>query len=305
MAEFVEVLGRGLKTLPATVAGVGPSSQWLPEGPWKTILEFLVEYFPISETVWLSRMERGLVVDDTGRALLPDSPYRAGACVFYYREVDAETSIPFAEQVIFEDEHLLVVDKPHFLPTVPAGRYLQETLLVRLRNQGRPATLTPVHRLDRETAGLVLFSLNARTRNRYTALFRERQVHKIYEAIAPAPPTGTIFPLTRRSRIVRGEPFFRMQEVAGEPNAETSIEGETPGPAGLCLFRLRPVTGKKHQLRVHLAAIGSPIVNDRLYPEYVREPDNFSRPLKLLAKSIEFKDPVSGRECYFESRRRL
>ena len=292
------------------IEGVGPSSQWLPAGSWKTVLDFLQAQFPLVETAtWASRMERGQVVDETGLLLAPESPYRVGACIFYYRETDDEKRIPFAEQILYEDEHILVVDKPHFLPTVPAGRFLHETLLVRLRKRGQPETLVPIHRLDRETAGVVLFSLNPQTRGHYTSLFRERKVRKIYEALAPAPSATSDFPVTRRSRIVRGEPFFRMKEVAGEPNAETYIDAMYDDRAGhLSLYQLRPVTGKKHQLRVHLAALGIPIMNDRLYPNSVRGLDNeddFLRPLKLLAKSIAFQDPVSGRECYFESNRKL
>ena len=156
--------------------GVGPSSQWLPAGNWKTVLEFLVDRYPgIPEQTWISRMSKGEVVAETGEQLIPESLYRAGACIFYYRELEQETPIPFSETIIYQDEHLLVVDKPHFLPVVPAGRFLRETLLVRLRLQGQPDSLVPIHRLDRETAGLVLFSRNPKTRGNYTALFRERQ----------------------------------------------------------------------------------------------------------------------------------
>jgi tRNA pseudouridine32 synthase/23S rRNA pseudouridine746 synthase len=297
------------------IEGVGPSSQWLPAGAWKTVLDFLQQQFPLVETaIWASRMERGQVKDDTGSILTPASPYRVGACIFYYRETVDEKRVPFAEQILYEDEHILVVDKPHFLPTVPAGRFLQETLLVRLRKQGKRETLVPVHRLDRETAGVVLFSLNLKTRGLYTALFRERKVRKVYEALAPAPSVISDFPLTRRSRIVKGEPFFRMKEVAGAPNAETYIEvkqrteiadgAESNGDVSL--YQLQPLTGKKHQLRLHLAALGIPIMNDRLYPSYALDSeDDFLKPLKLLAKSIAFKDPATGRECYFESKQSL
>jgi tRNA pseudouridine32 synthase/23S rRNA pseudouridine746 synthase len=297
-----------------TIEGVGPSSQWLPAGSWKTVLEFLQENFPLVETAtWISRMERGQVVDESGLTLTPESPYRVGACIFYYRELVNEKPIPFSEQILYEDEHILVADKPHFLPTMPSGRFLHETLLVRLKKQGKSGGLVPIHRLDREAAGVVLFSVNQKTRGHYTMLFRERKVRKIYEALAPTPNAMSDFPVTRRSRIVRGEPFFRMQEVAGEPNAETCIDApkrvdsDKLGGA-VSLYQLRPITGKKHQLRLHLAALGVPIINDRLYPHYAREPDredDFLRPLKLLARSIEFRDPVTGTECYFESKQEL
>jgi tRNA pseudouridine32 synthase/23S rRNA pseudouridine746 synthase len=300
------------------VDGLGPSSQWLPSGPWKTILDFLKDKFPgVDAATWAGRMARGQVVDETGLRLNCGSAYRAGACVFYYRELSSERRIPFAECVLFEDENILVADKPHFLPVVPAGRFLHETLLVRLRKQGKPEALVPIHRLDRETAGVVLFSHNPKTRGHYTSLFRNQKVKKVYEALAPT-VSGLDFPVRRFSRIVTGEPFFRMKEVRGEANSETYIDVLThsvtrkeqlAGSANCCgttLYKLVPVTGKKHQLRLHLAALGIPIVNDKLYPNMTyAEEDDFSNPLKLLAKSICFQDPLTGRECYFESGRSL
>jgi tRNA pseudouridine32 synthase / 23S rRNA pseudouridine746 synthase len=300
-----------------SVRGVGPSRQWLPRGPWETVLDFLLERFPrVGAETWRARMARGEVLDEAGRRLEPASPYRAGSCVFYYRELEAEAPIPFAEQVIYRDEHLLVADKPHFLPVMPAGRFLRETLLVRLRLKGAPEQLAPVHRIDRETAGVVVFSLDPSTRGAYASLFQRREVRKVYEALAPRLPRLEL-PLTRRSRIVRGEPFFRMREVEGEPNAETRIEAldeigdaDDAGDAnefdGAALYRLVPVTGRKHQLRLHLSALGAPILNDRLYPSAAAEAeDDFTRPLKLLAKSVSFRDPLTGREHYFESGRKL
>ena len=247
-------------------------------------------------------MSKGEVVDETGRRLHSGSAYRVGACIFYYRELLKEKPIPFPERVIYQDEHILVADKPHFLPVVPSGRFLHETLLVRLRKRGKLENLVPIHRLDRETAGVVLFSLNPKTRGQYTSLFRDRSIRKVYEALAPAPSNieGLSFPLTRRSRIVRGEPFFCMKEVDGEPNSETYIEVLNNGP--VTRYQLIPHTGKKHQLRVHLSALGIGIVNDALYPRRsFTADDDFSKPLKLLAKSIAFRDPISGQEKYFES----
>jgi tRNA pseudouridine32 synthase/23S rRNA pseudouridine746 synthase len=294
-----------LKSPLPLVEGVGPSSQWLPAGSWKTVLDFLKERFKgVESSTWLSRMEKGQVVDETGLCLNSESPYRAGACIFYYRELESETSIPFTERVLYQDEHILVADKPHFLPVIPAGRFLHETLLVRLRKQGKPEELVPVHRLDRETAGIVLFSLNPATRGHYTSLFRHRKVKKIYEALALNLPQLD-FPLTRRSRIVAGEPFFRMKETEGEPNSETRID-VLEKMNGVTCYQLSPVTGRKHQLRLHLSALGIPIVNDKLYPLMSdAAEDDFSHPLKLLAKSISFEDPLTGRERYFESERKL
>src|SRR6266446_10076496 len=283
------------------IDGVSPCSQWLPPGPWQTIIDFLKDQFPDVElTTWHARMAKGEVIDDTGLKLTPDSPYRTGACIFYYRELENETPIPCVESVLYQDEHILVADKPHFLPVIPAGRSLKETLLVRLKNKLRLEHLVPLHRIDQETAGIVLFSLNPASRGAYVSLFQNRKVTKVYEALAITNSELT-FPLTRRSRIVRGEPFFRMKEVIGEPNSETRIEvlqqfGHLP------LYKLHPVTGKKHQLRLHLAALKIPIINDRLYPElHPPELDESASPLRLLARSVSFLDPLSGRDRYFES----
>ncbi len=287
------------------VEGVGPSSQWLPVGPWKTVIDFFKEQYPyVDAETWTARMAKGQVVDETGRRVDSESAYRVGACIFYYRELENEKAIPFAEHVLYEDEHILVADKPHFLPVIPSGRFLHETLLVRLRKQRKTEALVPIHRLDRETAGVVLFSLNLKTRGHYTSLFRNRKVRKVYEALAPTLEDSR-FPTTRRSRIVRGEPFFRMKEVAGEANSETHINPLSK-LGRFSLYQLVPVTGRKHQLRLHLAALGVPINNDKLYPSMISsDDDDFSCPLRLLAKSISFQDPLTGRQHYFESGTRL
>jgi tRNA pseudouridine32 synthase / 23S rRNA pseudouridine746 synthase len=288
-----------------TVAGVGPSSQWLPTGPWKTVLEFFTERFPRVEIeTWTTRMARGEVLDETGKRVDPHSAYRVGACIFYYREVENESTIPFVEHVLYRDEHILVADKPHFLPVIPAGRFLRQTLLVRLRKSYDAENLVPIHRLDRETAGLVLFSVNPSTRGHYTSLFRQRNVRKVYEALAPRLDGGPST-ITRRSRIVRGQPFFRMKEVSGAPNSETLINVISNLDRNT-LYRLVPVTGRKHQLRLHLAALGIPIINDKLYPDMSATVEaDFSSPLKLLAKSLSFQDPLTGQQRYFESEMKL
>ncbi len=286
---------------PPTRDGVGPSSVWLPEGHWQTVLEFLTTRFTeIPPAVWIARMTRGDVIDDTGDRLGPDCTYRSGVRLYYYRESPVEPRIPFEEVVLYQDEHILVVDKPHFLPVTPAGRFLQETLLVRLRRRLQCDFLAPLHRIDRETAGIVLFSIQPESRGAYHTLFAQREVRKIYHAIAGVLPHAD-FPLTHRSRLVEGDPFFLMKEVDGEPNTETHIEIlEVRGDAAL--YRLTPLTGRKHQLRVHMASLGIPILNDPLYPQLQdREDDDFSRPLQLLAKVVAFTDPLTGAPRRFES----
>ena len=283
-------------------SGVGPSCVGLPAGPWRTITDFLVEHFPaISRETWLARMASGHVVDEFGERVTPERAYPNHLRVYYYRDVPGETLIPFEETVLHQDEHLVVADKPHFLPVTPSGNYLQETLLVRLKNRLNIDTLVPIHRIDRETAGLVMFSVQPAERDAYGSLFRQHVVEKNYEAIAPW--RGDIdFPLTRKSRIVQDEPFFRQRETAGTPNSETRIDVmEKIG--GLARYALSPVTGKKHQLRVHMNALGLPILNDRMYPPVAQTPDDdYATPLQLLAKSIAFVDPVTGQARRFHSR---
>ncbi len=280
-----------------------PSTLHLPPGEWATVLDCLAAHFPaIGRAVWLQRMARGRVLDAEGAPLGPQHPYRVGLRVHYFREVAAETPIPFSEQILYVDEHLLVADKPHFLPVMPAGGYVEQTLQARLAKRLGNADLVPLHRIDRHTAGLVLFSTNPQSRGQYQALFRERQMDKRYEAVAPALPTLE-FPLLRKTRLAAGEPFFRMREVAGAANSETRIEVvEKLGE--LWRYALYPITGKKHQLRVHLAALGAPILNDPFYPEVSAAPDapdDYGRPLKLLAQGLAFVDPLSGEQRRFAS----
>lgn len=196
--------------------GVAPSYLWLPEGQWPDMLSFLLERYPqIGAAQWLDRMARGEVLNGDGAVLGPGSAYKRGMRIFYYRELEHETPIPFQEEILFQDEHLVVVDKPHFLPMTPAGRFVQETLLTRLKKSLDCAELTPIHRLDRETAGVVIFSRQVASRGAYQTLFQRREVRKTYEALAPV-LAGRDFPFTYRSRMVEGEQFFLMREEAGE-----------------------------------------------------------------------------------------
>jgi tRNA pseudouridine32 synthase / 23S rRNA pseudouridine746 synthase len=288
-----------------TRAGVGPSCVGLPAGPWRTITDFLVEHFPsVSRDTWLARMAQQEVVDEFGALVTPERSYPGHMRVYYYRDVPDEPLIPFEETVLFRDKHLVVADKPHFLPVTPSGHYLQETLLVRLKKRLNIDTLVPLHRIDRETAGLVMFSVRPEDRNAYQVLFRQHSIHKHYEAIAPW--RGDLaFPVVRKTRIDEGEPFFRQHEVPGAPNSETHIDVlEIRGD--LARYALSPVTGKKHQLRVHMNALGLPILNDRMYPPVAHTPDDdYATPLQLLAKSIAFVDPVTGEARKFQSQRTL
>ncbi len=281
--------------------GISPSYIWLPEGRWQNALDFLCSHFPeVDEQTWLGRFSKQEIRTAEGEILTPSSTVKRGMCLYYYREVENETSIPFQETLLFQNEDLLVVDKPHFLPVTPGGNYLKETLLVRLKNSTGIDFLTPLHRLDRETAGVILFSCNPRTRGRYQALFQQNCMEKTYHAIAAFLP-NLPSPYLKRSRLEESSQFFVMREVDGEANSETLISViERRGDHAL--YRLQPKTGKKHQLRVHLASLGAPILNDRFYPQALPAGnDDFERPLKLLAKSISFTDPHSQEHHQFES----
>ncbi len=284
--------------------GVSPSYLWLQPGPWTDMLSFLSEHFPmVSSEIWAARLARGDVVDAKGQPLRADSPYQKGKRIWYYREMERETPIPFELEILHRDEHLLVVDKPHFLPMTPGGRFLRETVLVRLKRQLGLADISPIHRLDRETAGVVILSLNPATRSPYQELFRHRLVEKTYEALAPLMERD--FPFTYKSRMVDGDKFFLMREEGGVPNSETVVD-LIAARGALGHYRLQPHTGRMHQLRVHMAALGAPIINDAFYPQALPcKGDDFSAPLQLLARSITFTDPLNGRQRYFESKRQL
>lgn len=272
----------------------------LPPGPWATVLDALCDRFPaVDRAQWIDRMRRGRVRDARGEPMGVATPFRVGLELTYSREVPDEAVVPFEESIVHQDAHLVVADKPHFLPVTPAGRYLEHTLLRRLQRRLGAPELVPLHRIDRATAGLVLFSRDPGTRAAYQAMFRERRIDKHYEALAPALP-GLSFPHVRRSRIVPGDPFFRMREAEGAPNSETRLDVIERGD-GAWRYALQPVTGRKHQLRVHLAALGAPILGDPLYPALDDAPEDYSRPLKLLARRLAFRDPLTGRARDFES----
>ncbi|HMS27096.1 MAG TPA: pseudouridine synthase [Burkholderiaceae bacterium] len=292
--------------------GVGPSVVGLPKNAakgdnaqWHTITDFLVHRFPaISRAKWLQRMAAGDVQDEFGVPVTADRPYQGHMRVYYYRDIEVEERIPFDEVILHQDEHLIVVDKPHFLPVMPSGKYLQETVLVRLKRKLGLDDIVPIHRIDRDTAGLVLFSVQAQTRDAYQALFRERAVHKTYEAIAAWRPE-LVFPLTRHSRIEEdtsaGRGFMTQCEMAGTPNALTHID-VLEIKNGIARYQLKPVTGKRHQLRVHMNALGIPIKGDGIYPVLTPEGQiDHDHPLQLLAKSIEWIDPITQEKRRFDS----
>ncbi|QIL80120.1 pseudouridine synthase [Diaphorobacter sp. HDW4A] len=286
--------------------GINPSCVVLPSvGEGSLIDFFTTRLSAVSREEWLGRMQRGEVIDELGEPATPERAFVPGLRIYYYRELENEAEIPFESPILFQDEHLLVADKPHFLPVVPSGRFLQHTLLVRLKRETGLRELSPVHRIDRDTAGLVLFSVQRETRGAYQALFRDRVVKKVYEAVARY-RSDIAFPREHASRMQEcPEQFFRMQEVPGEPNSQTQMEIiEREGE--FARYLLKPVTGKRHQLRVHMASLGLPLMGDGFYP-VVNDPEegDWSNPLQLLAKRLEFVDPVTGVLRQFESGRNL
>jgi tRNA pseudouridine32 synthase/23S rRNA pseudouridine746 synthase len=285
-----------------------PSVVTMPEAekPYPSIVEFLFKTFPaISQNRWAERILEGKVLDDKGNPITAETKYSPSKQIFYFRETENEPVIPFAEKILFQDNEILVAHKPHFLPVIPGGCYVNECLLNRLRRRTGIDRLAPIHRLDRETAGVVIFSVNMKTRGLYHGLFMHGKVEKIYLALAEVnqPPPENQWMV--ENRIIRGEPRFRMKIAPGVANARSHIHLlEMKGNRGL--FSLQPVTGKTHQLRLHLSSLGFRIINDRIYPDLQPETDNdFDQPLQLLAKRVRFHDPVSGQSREFQSEQEL
>jgi tRNA pseudouridine32 synthase / 23S rRNA pseudouridine746 synthase len=286
--------------------GVAASALACTPGPWPLVLDFLAHRLPlVTRDDWSERMARGEVLDDHGQPLAPDTAFTRcqGQRLYYWRWLANEPQVPGEVHILHQDDDLLVADKPHFLPVTPKGRYVQQTLLTRLRRMTGIADLSPLHRLDRETAGLVLFSVQASHRDAYQRLFRDRQVDKVYEAIAPASDT-LAFPMDLATRLQEHPvDFMQMQTVEGEPNAFTQVRLMEHLPGGRARYELRPSTGAKHQLRAQMCALGLPLMGDRIYPvlQPVEEVPDFSHPLQLLARQIGFTDPLTGRLRQFTS----
>jgi tRNA pseudouridine32 synthase/23S rRNA pseudouridine746 synthase len=276
------------------------------EKPYPSILAFLSRRFPaISPEIWEKRISEGKVLDDNSHQITPDTEYAPQKRIFYFREVSSEPFIPFAEKILFLDDEILVACKPHFLPVTPGGRYVDECLLNRLRRSTGIEDLAPLHRIDRETAGLVLFSVNKKSRGHYGRLFMNGHVEKTYQGLSACQSLQETASWNVENRIERGEPWFRMKTGSGRANAHSAIDlVEVKGERAL--FTLQPLTGKTHQLRIHMSGLGFGILNDRYYPELQDErEDDFDTPLQLVAKALRFKDPLSGRNREFASERGL
>ncbi|QCB98772.1 pseudouridine synthase [Arthrobacter sp. PAMC25564] len=296
--------------------GVNATRLRLPdEGPWDTAMDYMMHRWGHIDPQGIEdRFDAGEIVGQAGLPLDRATPLQDHTFIWYYRTLPPETRIPVELTILHQDEHLLVVDKPHFLPTTPGGTYIQESALVRLRNQLNLPDLIPMHRLDRMTAGILLLSTNPETRGKYQVLFEKRQVQKEYECVAAAEPApghpAVKFPVIVRNRMTKSRSYLLAEVIDGEPNTETRIErlrtfGAAPGIEN-ALYRLEPHSGKTHQLRVHMASLGLGIVNDSFYPELLdKAPDDYSKPLQLLARGIRFVDPVSRQPVEYRSQLEL
>lgn len=278
-----------------------------------SVLEYLIMKFPdIAPDVWRQRVANGKVHWHDGTLITADSPFVAQQRVYYYREVESELILPFEEEILFQDEHILVAYKPHFMSVTPGGIHINECLQNRLRDTTGLGDLQALHRLDRATAGLMLFSVNPDTRHLYHDLFESHLIHKTYHAIARInkDEDGVARKLTGQSwviknRLVKSKPSFLMKIVAGKANSHSLIRCLAQS-ADKALFELNPVTGKTHQLRLHMQALGWPLLHDTYYPTLLpKTPDDYSRPLQLLAKELRFVDPVTQKLRTFTSEAEL
>ena len=266
--------------------------------------DHLVDRLPRVDPARIDEMLRDQRIVDAAGPLAPDAPFIPDSFIWFHRDLPVEVPVPYEIGIVHLDDDLLVVDKPHFLATIPRGQHIVQTALVRLRRDlGLPA-LSPAHRLDRATAGLLMFVVRPERRGAYQTLFRDRQVDKTYEAVARHDPELTL-PRTVRSRIIKERGVIRAREEHGPVNAETRIE-LLEQRAGLGRYRLVPSTGRTHQLRVHMSGLGLPLLGDDFYPTLTDRPlDDFRRPLQLLASTLEFIDPLSGEPRRFRTRREL
>ncbi len=294
------------------VNGVSPSRIVMSAGHWLSCIDFLTEKITaVSRSEWEKRIQNQEVFNESGLPITLNTPYQIGKKLYYYRHLNHEWHIPFEETICYQDNHLVIADKPHFLPVTPSGRYIQETLLVRLRRKLGIDSLSPIHRIDRETAGLVIFSVQPEERNAYQKLFRTKAVKKIYEAIAPYHENLITPTICTHHIFQRKDNFMQMAIGTGIPNTETLIKILHHNEK-YAYYQLEPYTGRKHQLRVQMMALGIPILNDRIYPEHLPEAttkqmliEEYNHPLQLLAKTVAFTDPITGKYRLFNSNRTL
>ena len=272
--------------------GVGPVRLRLHGGP--VLSELTARFGPTARAKVLG----GEVVGADGAVVDEATVLPAGAVVYLYRDLPDEVPVPFDIRVLHRDDDIVVVDKPHFLATMPRGRHVAQSALVRLRRELGVPELSPAHRLDRLTAGVLLFTTRRELRGAYQTLFARGLVAKTYLARAGVDPALEL-PRVVRSRIVKRRGHLQAVCEPGAPNAETLVERISDG-----LYRLTPRTGRTHQLRLQMASLGIPIEGDPLYPNVIDvAADDFGTPLRLLAQRLKFDDPVTGARREFVSQR--
>ena len=285
-----------------------PSRVSLPciDKPYPAILEFLAARFPgVSRSSWETRITEGKVLDEAGLPITKETPFVPQKRLFYFREVADEPRFLLQEKIVFQNDEILVACKPPFLPVTPAGPYVNECLLNRLRETTGNSNLVPLHRIDRETSGLVLFSINKETRGLYGGLFLNGTIEKTYEALSVVTHNPDATNWSVENRLVDDDIWFRTKVVPGAVNARSQIK-LVDFENNRAHFLLYPLTGKKHQLRVHMSGLGFRIMNDRYYPELLpKQEDDLDNPLQLIARAVKFTDPVSGKEMEFKSERKL
>ncbi|MBY6412714.1 pseudouridine synthase [Rhodococcus sp. BP-252] len=285
--------------------GLGPTRIRMPDdASASTVLDYLVGRFPQDADRLREKVAAREVVDAAGVPIGVDTPLVPRADIYLYRDEPDEPVVPFPIDILHRDENLVVVDKPHFLATTPRGAYVTRSALVVLRRQLDLPDLSPAHRLDRLTSGVLVSTARPEVRRAYQELFAHRAVEKEYHAVARFDP-GLTFPRTVRSRMIKERGVLRAEEVPGEPNAETHADIVRHDGVH-ALYSLRPRTGRTHQLRLHMSSLGIPILGDNFYPEfYDVADDDYSAPLQLLARSIEFVDPFTRERRAFTSTRSL
>lgn len=299
-----------------------------------TIADYLIaRFYPNDPQIIYARFNTGEVRLDDGTILTGDSPYMPGERIWYFRELADEPQLPSDMPVLYEDEHVLAIDKPHFLPTTPRGAYIAQTALTKLRVREQNPLLIPIHRLDRPTAGVLLFAKTVEARRPFQMMFQHRQVSKTYRAVAPVPAAAAEQALSAeglqvRSHIQKIRDQLQVQQLSEqecaaqgvEPNTLTTVKilrTFTPSAQAVegwraepnrewALYDLAPHTGKTHQLRAHLNMLSSPILGDVLYPQVLPDaPDRPEYPLQLLAYSLHFKHPITGERVDLYSGRSL